>query len=403
MLGSSYFELSQPLPCAFLLSHDKGNYQVLIRAGEGTRNCEHGSSPMSKDLVPAGKKHPPAKRPQPPAIVTAAGRAASNAWRDFFSELELENQSTHRAYNYAVRRFLAWCEEHGLEFARIMPGDVARYLKDDVGGSPATQKLHRSAIKRYFDRLVVRHVCLINPAASVKTPRFRRNRGTTPMIEPDEINTLMESIDTSTLAGLRDRVVLAVLAYTGCRAGGVARLRRGHYHRRPGKRQLYFQEKGGNHSEIEVRSDLEGFLDEYLTEARMKTADKECPLIRPLLRKEQRFRPWIKAAQGRNEQGAITADDVCKLVKRRMRAAGLREELSAHSFRTAVATDLIDQGVPIEDVQELLGHADARTTKLYDRTNRRVTRNLVERIRIKLTTEDPTETDTESESDEEAA
>ena len=68
-----------------------------------------------------------------------------------------------------------------------------------------------------------------------------------------------------------------------------------------------------------------------------------------------------------------------------MRRAGLRDELSAHSFRVAVLTDLIDQGVPIEDVQELAGHADARTTKLYDRTKRKVTRNLVERIRLQLT------------------
>ncbi len=74
------------------------------------------------------------------------------------------------------------------------------------------------------------------------------------------------------------------------------------------------------------------------------------------------------------------ANDVCRMVKRKMRQAELREELSAHSFRVATITDLIDQGIDISDVQELAGHADARTTKLYDRTNRKATRNLVERI-----------------------
>ena len=72
------------------------------------------------------------------------------------------------------------------------------------------------------------------------------------------------------------------------------------------------------------------------------------------------------------------------MVKRCIRAAGLREELSAHSFRVAVITDLIDQGVPIEDVQEFAGHSDARTTKLYDRTTPETTRNLVERIRLEV-------------------
>ena len=48
----------------------------------------------------------------------------------------------------------------------------------------------------------------------------------------------------------------------------------------------------------------------------------------------------------------------------------------------ATATDLLEQGIPIEDVQYLLGHADVRTTRLYDRREQKVTRNLVERISI---------------------
>ena len=75
---------------------------------------------------------------------------------------------------------------------------------------------------------------------------------------------------------------------------------------------------------------------------------------------------------------------MCRMVKRHMRRAGVPHELSAHSFRVAVLTDLIDQGVAIEDVQELAGHADARSTKLYDRTRRKATRNLVERIRLRI-------------------
>lgn len=58
------------------------------------------------------------------------------------------------------------------------------------------------------------------------------------------------------------------------------------------------------------------------------------------------------------------------------------ETLSPHSFRVATATDLLDQGVPLDDVQYLLGHSDPRTTRLYDRREKRVTRNIVERISI---------------------
>ena len=78
----------------------------------------------------------------------------------------------------------------------------------------------------------------------------------------------------------------------------------------------------------------------------------------------------------------MTAGDVGRMVKRRMRDAELPSRLTAHSIRVATITDLLQQGVPLAEVQHLAGHADPRTTRLYDRRQRRVTRNIVERISI---------------------
>jgi integrase/recombinase XerD len=71
-----------------------------------------------------------------------------------------------------------------------------------------------------------------------------------------------------------------------------------------------------------------------------------------------------------------------RMVKRRLRDAGLSLRLSPHSFRVTTITDLLEQGVALADVQYLAGHADPRTTRHYDRRQRRVTRNIVERISI---------------------
>ena len=72
-----------------------------------------------------------------------------------------------------------------------------------------------------------------------------------------------------------------------------------------------------------------------------------------------------------------------RIVKRRFKAAGLpAHRLTCHSFRATTITDLLDQGVALEDVQFLAGHSDPRTTRLYDRRKRQVTRNIVERISI---------------------
>jgi len=56
---------------------------------------------------------------------------------------------------------------------------------------------------------------------------------------------------------------------------------------------------------------------------------------------------------------------MARMVKRRLRDAGLSSRLSPHSFRVTTITDLLEQGVSLEDVQYLAGHADPRTTRLY--------------------------------------
>lgn len=159
------------------------------------------------------------------------------------------------------------------------------------------------------------------------------------------------------------------MIYTAARAGAVARLKRGDYLGQPGERKLRFLEKGGKSREIAVRNDLEHCLDTYLEMSGIVSESAKTPLFRAACRKEKELK-----------SSRLCENDMCRMVKRRMRAAELPEELSAHSFRVATITDLIGQGIPIEGVQQLAGHKDARTTKLYDRTERKVTRNLVERI-----------------------
>jgi site-specific recombinase XerD len=132
---------------------------------------------------------------------------------------------------------------------------------------------------------------------------------------------------------------------------------------------MRFQEKGGKSREIPVRHDLETYIRAYLDAAGIAGEAKDRPLFRSLLRRT-----------GQLTGNAMTSKAVCELVKRRLKDAGLAERLSPHSFRVASVTDLLTQGVPLEDVQYLAGHSEPRTTGLYDGRQKRVTRNIVERI-----------------------
>jgi integrase len=65
-----------------------------------------------------------------------------------------------------------------------------------------------------------------------------------------------------------------------------------------------------------------------------------------------------------------------------MKDAGLPARPSPHSFRVTGITDLLSQGVPLDDVQFLAGHSSPRTTKLYDRRQKRVTFVIAPKVRF---------------------
>jgi site-specific recombinase XerD len=304
-----------------------------------------------------------------PAIIEAAGPAARFAW-DEFAYARIRNPHTRRAYLHAIRRFLKHCHATGKELSQIAPREVGTYL-DGLCYSICTKKLHLAALRHFFDVLVERHAVILNPAASVRGERLQVIEGKTPEIGIDHARRLIRCIDTSHVVGLRDRAIIGILIYTATRVGSIAKLRRGDFYSVAGHDCLRFTEKGGKHRELPVRHDLRGFILEYLSKAGVEYSEKASPLFRTTIRRTRQLTTT-----------AMTADDIGRMVKRRVKQAGLSPRLSPHSFRVTTITDLLTQGVALEDVQNLVGHADPRTTRLYDRRQRKVTQNIVERISV---------------------
>jgi integrase/recombinase XerD len=314
------------------------------------------------------ERHVVTKLVAPPAIM-AAGAGARFAWEEFFLG-KIRNGHTRAAYLRAVRRLLAWCEQESIEIARLTPGALGIYF-DELPGSVPSKKVHLAAIRSFFDVLVQRHIVPLNPALSVRTERYSAIEGKTPEITVEQARRLLGSIEPASVTDYRDRALIAVLIYTAARAGAVAKLRLRDFVEDGTQFVLRFAEKGGKARSIPVRHDLQRHLHEYILVAGISDQPKESPL----------FRTANRRGNGLTVV-AMNGVDICRMVKRRLKAAGLPAVISPHSFRSCAATDLLLQGVALEDVQYLLGHADARTTRLYDRRQKQVTRNIVERISV---------------------
>lgn len=331
------------------------------------------SSEPPKDPVPAFGNLPATGAEVLPDIIRRAGKAAVFAAEEFFFG-KLRNPHTRAAYLHAVKRFLAWCEQLQLELHQITPKLVGQYLDEprEHETSISARKQHLAALRRFFDEQVTRHAVILNPAASVRGERYQVVEGKTQEeITVPEARELLASLDAANVVGLRDPAIIAILIYAASWVDTVAKLKRGSLYNAGDWWMLHFDEKGGKSGEIPVRLDLEQFLFEYIDAPAIRHARKETPLFRSAARKEKRL-----------TANAMHVNDVCRMVKRRMKDAGLASRLSPHSFGVTTITDLLEQGVPLEDVQHLAGHADPRTTQLYDQRQKKITRNIVETISI---------------------
>jgi site-specific recombinase XerC len=148
----------------------------------------------------------PVTAPAAPVLVAAAGDQARIRFLEFFTA-NIRNRNTRRAYAQAVSEFLAWCEDHRVpSITAVQPVHVAGYIEELTRARSApTAKQRLSAIRHLFDWLVVGQVMPVNPAASVRGPSHVVKRGKTPVLSPEEARRVLDAIDVSTHAGLRDR------------------------------------------------------------------------------------------------------------------------------------------------------------------------------------------------------
>src|ERR1700732_2002346 len=279
------------------------------------------------------------------------------------------NKNTRIAYYHAIGRFLTWCGQAGFQSLEdIEPITVAAYIEQHPG-SPPTVKQHMAAIRMLFSWLTEKGVLAMNPAREVKTERFSRTEGKTPAFIGGEVQKLLGAIETSTHTGLRDRALLGVLAYTFARIGAVVNLKVEDYYPSGKRFLLRFKEKGGKEKELPVHHKLEELLDQYL-KATSLSSEPESPLF-----------PTALVKTGKLSRRRLGRTDAADMLKRRLKQAGLPAHYSPHSFRATGITNFLENDGTLEAAQRIAGHADSRTTKLYDRRGQKVLLEDMERIR----------------------
>ena len=306
-----------------------------------------------------------------PALISQAGERAGVRFVEFFTA-NIRNPNTRRAYARAVNEFLSWCHSVGVpDLGAVGPLHVAIWieLQTQTLSAPSV-KQRLAAIRHLFDWLVVGQVVPHNPAASVRGPSHTSRMGKTPVLDPSEARQLLDSIDVSTHAGLRDRALIALMVFSFARIGAALAMKVEDVYTQNRRLWLRLREKGGKQHAMPCHHLLEEYLHAYLVKTGIDS-DPKGPLFRTIQRGTRHL-----------STTALLQANAHAMVRRRALAAGIQTLIGNHSFRATGITAYLKNGGSLENAAAMANHASTRTTQLYDRRSDEINLDEVERIRL---------------------
>ena len=269
---------------------------------------------------------------------------STRLFKDYAYYLKIErglSPNTVAGYLSDVSLFF---DESGLEPASVCPADIVDYLSERADTlSKRSQARLLSAFRSFFDWMILEGAVKENPCDGVSTPKI--GRYLPEVLSVQEVDDIIASVDTSTPAGLRDRAILEVLYGCGLRVSEAAALRISDIFAKEGFVRIVG--KGDKERIIPL-----GEMAAEALEAWYGARPEPC----------HGYEDFVFL----NRSGkSLSRVSIFNMVKKQAMLAGVRKEISPHTFRHSFATHLVENGADLRVVQEMLGHESILTTEIY--------------------------------------
>lgn len=257
------------------------------------------------------------------------------------------SQDTLDAYRQDLMHLADWSEAHGKRLADLHKADLLGFLADRTAQGSAAKSAARmlSSIRRYYQYLLLSHQREDDPSALIESPKAMRQLPRTP--SEQEVEALLEIINTDTDTGLRDKAMIELMYASGLRVSELVQLQ---------LRQINFNlgvirivGKGSKERMVPIGEIALDYVQRYLHQGRQN-----------LLQNHSGDAVFL-SSRGQ----AITRQAFWQNIKKYLLAAGLDSSYSPHTLRHAFATHLLNHGADLRTLQMLLGHSDLSTTQIY--------------------------------------
>lgn len=276
---------------------------------------------------------------------------------DFVESLEVErgrSQKTAENYHLYLERLVEFAGD--IEVDKITSELIRKYRlwlnrftnENDEPLSLITQNYHLIALRSFLKYCSKRDISTLTPE-KVELPKVTRRQ--VGFLTTEETERLINSVDTNTTPGIRDRAILELLFSSGLRVSELTNLNRDHINLKRG--EFTVRGKGQKDRPVFVSPEATEWLATYLD----TRTDRAVPLF-------IRY-SGFKTGDDRGESFRLTPRSVQRLVERYAKLAGITKHVSPHTLRHSFATDLLMNGADLRSVQSMLGHSNIATTQVY--------------------------------------
>lgn len=277
--------------------------------------------------------------------------------QDFIESLEVEGGRSARTaanYDHYLERFIEFTgyitvDKITSEIIRKFRLWLNRY-KNDNGEelSLITQSYHLIALRGFLRYLSKRDIESLSPE-KIELPKTTRKQVT--FLYYDEIQRMLDAVNTSEEQGLRDKAIIELLFSSGLRVSELVNLNRDHINTK--RREFMVRGKGQKDRPIFISETAAGYIDDYLH----TRLDNLPPLFLTYSRNN------ISSNTG--DYRRLSARSIQRMVSKYARLAGITKHVSPHTMRHSYATDLLMNGADLRSVQSMLGHSNISTTQVY--------------------------------------
>lgn len=274
-----------------------------------------------------------------------------NILADYENYLLIEramSRNTVASYCSDVEKFMTWA---GMAPENVTAEDVTGYLASRSKVSERSQARFLSALRNFFDWLYLEGVVKENPCELVDMPKLGRYFPS--VLSEQEVEAIMDSVDTTDWIGVRDRAILEVLYGCGLRVSEAVGLR------------------------ISCLYPDEGFV-RVFGKGKKERLIPFCGMALEAVQRYLEVRPLPADSRSddllflNNRGTSLSRVSMFKMVKKQALIADVRKEISPHTFRHSFATHLVENGADLRVVQEMLGHESITTTEIYTHVDSKV-------------------------------